>query len=49
MVVMATRDTFGGFTFAGISSKIIPIVVAVMISLDRVLMTFFYSKLLIYL
>ena len=50
MISMASRDAFGGFTFAAFSAKNIPVVVAVMISLSLIesSMFFFQSKLVIY-
>ena len=50
MISIASRDVFGGFTFAAFSAKNIRVVVVVMInpSLMESSMFFFQSKLLIY-
>ena len=50
MISIASREAFGGFTFAAFSAKNIPVVVAVMIrpSLIESSMFFFQLKLLIY-
>ena len=50
MISIASRDTFGGFTFAAFSTKNIPVTVGVVISptLIEPSMFFFQLKLLIY-
>ena len=50
MIYIASRDAFGGFTFAAFSAKNVPVVVAVMISPTLIgsSIFFFQSKLLIY-
>ena len=49
MISIASRDAFGGFTFAAVSAKNIPVGVAVMISpsLIESSISFFQSELLI--
>ena len=41
---MASRDTFGGFTFAALSSKNIPVVIAVIISPSLIESSMFFLK-----